>query len=41
MLTTNLSKVEIKKTILFTVASKRIKIPGNKFNQGGKKYLYT
>ena len=37
MLTTNLSKIKIKKEILFYSSIKKNKILGNKFNQGGKK----
>ena len=33
-----LSEREIKKTIQFTIASKRIKISRNEFNQGGENY---
>ena len=32
-----LTEREIKKTILFTIASKRIKMPRNKPNQGNKR----
>ena len=37
MLTTNLSKIKIKKEILFYSSIKKNKILGNKLNQGGKK----
>ena len=40
MLTTNLSKIKIKKAILFYSSIKKHKILGNKFNQGGKKKIH-
>nr|KAF6379109.1 hypothetical protein mMyoMyo1_009943 [Myotis myotis] len=37
----NPQKEKFKKTIPFTIATKKIKIPRNKFNQGGKGPIYS